>query len=100
AYMNDTPVGCGAIRPINQVEIELKRFYVDLPFRRNGIAFHILTFLENKARELHYKTIRLETGDKQLEAIHFYKKNGYYEIEKFGEYINCASSVCFEKKIG
>ena len=36
--------------------------------------------------------IRLEAGAPQPEAIAFYKKHGYYEIEKFGEYVECESS--------
>ncbi|WP_424768846.1 GNAT family N-acetyltransferase [Paenibacillus sp. sgz302251] len=98
AYLSDRPVGCGAIRPLNEKEVELKRFYVEPAYRRNGIANQILAYLENKARGLNFKAIRLETGDKQTEAIHFYKKHGYDEIDRFGEYIDCQSSRCFEKK--
>jgi ribosomal protein S18 acetylase RimI-like enzyme len=99
AYRNDKPIGCGAIRPLSETEVELKRFYVEPQFRRKGIAFQMLTFLENRARESNFKAIRLETGDKQQEAINFYKKHGYYEIEKFGEYVDCPSSICFEKSL-
>ncbi|NBI29683.1 GNAT family N-acetyltransferase [Chengkuizengella marina] len=99
AYYGQIPVGCGAIRPLEKKVIELKRFYVDSSYRNKGIASVILNFLEGKAKELHYKVIKLETGIKQSEAISFYKKHGYHEIEAFGEYIYSKSSLCFEKKL-
>lgn len=42
--------------------------------------------------------MKLETGDQQIEAIGlFYKKYEFYEIDRFGEYADCPSSVCMEK---
>jgi putative acetyltransferase len=38
AYLNEIPVGCGAIRPIDEETTELKRFYVELSYRQKGIA--------------------------------------------------------------
>ncbi|WP_245583585.1 GNAT family N-acetyltransferase [Paenibacillus assamensis] len=97
AYDGETPVGCGAIRPLNEEMTELKRFFVDAAYRQQGIAAKILMRLELLAREQKYTTIRLETGDKQPESIHFYKKYGFYEIERFGPYADSDSSLCFEK---
>jgi putative acetyltransferase len=99
AYEDSQPLGCGAIRPIESDVIELKRFFVDPAYRKQGIAGNILAQLEKKARDLNYSTIRLEAGEQQLEALHFYKKHGYYEIERYGEHVNCGSSLCFEKQL-
>ncbi|WP_219838429.1 GNAT family N-acetyltransferase [Paenibacillus sp. R14(2021)] len=100
AYADGSPVGCGAIKEIDEASTELKRFYVDPAYRNRGIAGRILRYLEGKAAEKQYTYIRLETGDPQFEAIQFYKKNGYYAIAPYGEYVDCPSSVCFEKKLG
>ncbi|BBI34497.1 GNAT family N-acetyltransferase [Cohnella abietis] len=100
AYDDERPVGCGAIRPIESNVIELKRFYVEPEYRKQGIAGKILNQLEEKGRDLNYSILRLEAGEQQPEAIHFYKKHGYYEIERYGEYVNCESSLCFEKQLG
>ncbi|MDO3679953.1 GNAT family N-acetyltransferase [Paenibacillus ehimensis] len=100
AYSDDRPVGCGAIRPLNDKEVELKRFYVEPACRGNGTAKQLLAFLENKAHELSFEAVRLETGDRQPEAIRFYEKNGYAQIELYGEYVGCPSSLCYEKKLG
>lgn len=99
AYIDETPVGCGAIRPLNLETTELKRFYVDSDYRNKGIATQLLKFLEDRARNFSFKNLFLETGNKQLEAINLYQKNGYHEIAPYGEYIGCDSSVCFAKKI-
>lgn len=57
----------------------------------------ILTKLESIAREMAYVAIKLETGDQQPEAISFYKKHGFIEIDRYGEYVDCESSLCYEK---
>ena len=67
--------------------------------RNRGIAGRMLRYLEDKAGFARLCAIRLETGVPQLEAVAFYKKNGYYAIEPYGEYIGCPSSLCFEKRL-
>jgi putative acetyltransferase len=99
AYLNDTPVGCGAIRPIDADSTELKRFYVEPDFRKQGIAKQMLSLLEEQAKALHFTCIKLETGAAQPEAVNFYEKHGYKAIDKFGEYVDCKSSLCYEKVI-
>lgn len=99
AYADGKPVGCGAIKEIDATSTELKRFYVDPAARNRGIAGRMLRYLEEKARAHGYAVIRLETGEAQFEAVAFYKKNGYYAIEPYGEYIGCPSSACFEKRV-
>ncbi|MFX3632394.1 MAG: GNAT family N-acetyltransferase [Candidatus Pristimantibacillus sp.] len=99
AYFAGVPVGCGAIRPLDDTYVELKRFYVDPTFRRQGIAAAILTNLETTANDRKFKYIRLEAGAPQPEALRFYMKHGYYAIDRYGEYVNCESSLCYEKKL-
>ena len=67
--------------------------------RRKGIASGILLLLESEAKKQCYSIIKLETGPNQQESLHLYKKFGFYEIEKFGEYINSKYSICLEKKL-
>jgi putative acetyltransferase len=100
AYLNETPVGCGAIRPIDAETTELKRFYVEIAFRKQGIAKRMLDFLEGQAQALRFKVIKLETGTEQPEAVNFYEKHGFSAIDKFGEYVDCVSSLCYEKVVG
>lgn len=99
AYVNSTPAGCGALKPLGGGTAELKRFFVESSFRGRGIASLILDFVEGKAREAGISVMRLETGPKQPDAIGLYRKFGYREIEAYGEYVGCEHSYCMEKKL-
>lgn len=100
AFDGEIPVGCGALRPIDEESTELKRFFVDHTYRKRGIATQLLSFLEQYAEQQGNRIIRLETGAPQPEAIALYTKYGYYPIECYGEYIGSKGSLCFEKIIG
>ena len=54
--------------------------------------------LERLARQSGYNVARLETGDRQPEAIHLYERSGYHRIPNFGIYAGSQRSVCFEKR--
>lgn len=97
ALDNGIPVGCGAIKELTLDSMEIKRMYVPLNRRGQGIATIILEELETWAHELKYSKCLLETGKKQPEAIELYKKNGYRIIPNYGQYENVENSVCFEK---
>lgn len=99
AYDNDVAVGCGAIKQFNETTMEVKRMYVAVNQRGKGIASIILVELEKWAAELGNTKCVLETGIKQPEAIALYKKNGYKIIPSYGQYINVANSICFEKTL-
>lgn len=81
-----TPVGCGALRPLEPGVAELKRMYVAPPARGRGLSRLVLTGLEDVARERGWGTLRLETGPLQHEAIALYVRSGYRPIEAFGHY--------------
>ena len=99
AYENETPVGCGAIKEYSPNAMEVKRMYVSVNKREQGIASIVLKELENWAAELNYTACVLETGKKQPEAIALYIKRNYPVIPNFGQYKGVENSVCFEKKL-
>jgi len=99
AYSDNRPIGCGAIKPLDENSAELKRFYVIQDFRNRGIAGMMLDKLEKMARESGYASLKLETGEPQAEAVAFYRRHGYEAIERFGEYADCPSSLCYEKQL-
>ncbi|MEP2669702.1 MAG: GNAT family N-acetyltransferase [Cyclobacteriaceae bacterium] len=98
-YENDTPIGCGAIKPFGTDAMEVKRMYVSPAHRGKGIAAAILTALESWATELGATRCVLETGKKQLEAMALYRKSGYKVIPNYDQYAGLENSVCFEKVI-
>ena len=97
---NGVGVGCGAIKEYSAGTVEIKRMFVSVDKRGNGIAGGILKELQLWAKELGYRKCILETGDKMIEAIGLYKKDGFIIIPNYGQYVAVESSVCFEKEIG
>ena len=98
-YENEIAIGCGAIKEYEEDVMEIKRIFVRLEKRGNGIASIILKELENWTKELGFKKCILETGIKQPEAISLYKKNNFVIIKNYGQYAEVENSVCFEKLI-
>ena len=99
AYDQDEAIGCGALRNYSNDTMEVKRMFVPLNKRGQGIASTVLAALETWCRELGIKKCVLETGKKQPEAIALYKKNKYNIIPNFGKYEGVENSVCFEKEL-
>jgi GNAT superfamily N-acetyltransferase len=99
AYDDDTAVGCGAIKDYSKDAMEVKRMYVSVNKRGQGVASTVLKELEKWAVELNYSKCVLETGKKQPEAIALYKKSNYKIIPNYGQYESAENSVCFEKKL-
>jgi GNAT superfamily N-acetyltransferase len=92
-----TAVGCGGLRPLDDLAGEVKRMYVRPERRGSGAAALILAALEDWARERGWKALRLETGDRQPDAVRFYTRSGYTPIPPFGAYADEPSSLCFER---
>ncbi|SDL73789.1 Acetyltransferase (GNAT) family protein [Salinimicrobium catena] len=99
AFIDDKPVGCGAMKEYDMETMEIKRMFVPIEMRGKGIAVEILDNLEKWAKEMNYSKCVLETGDKMLEAIRLYKKSNYKVIPNYGQYVNIETSVCFRKEI-
>lgn len=98
-YEEDKAVGCGALKEYNADTMEIKRMYVPLDKRGQGIASLIVQALESWAKELGYSKCILETGVNQPEAIRLYKKNNYTIIPNYGQYAGMVNSVCFQKAL-
>lgn len=97
AYLNNKPVGCGALKQYDDNSVEIKRMYTTKEARGKGVATEILKELENWTKELGIASCILETGIRQIEAVQFYKKNSYKVIANYGQYIGVENSVCFKK---
>ena len=99
AYKDNQAIGCGAFKKLDNETIEIKRMYVKFAHRGSGTAQAILNSLELWALEKGFKKCILETGNRQVEAIKFYKKFGYKSIPNYGQYIHMEDSNCFEKLV-
>src|SRR6185436_7185392 len=61
AYRGERPIGCGAVRRIEEGIGELKRMYVCLEERSRGVGRAILNALEQEAGKLRIHKLVLET---------------------------------------
>ncbi|MGF9696146.1 MULTISPECIES: GNAT family N-acetyltransferase [Paenibacillus] len=83
ARLDGHPVGCGAIRPLDDQSVEVKRMYTRPAYRRKGVAQAILAEAERLAAEFGYTNLKLQTGPLQPEAAALYERVGYYSIPIF-----------------
>jgi GNAT superfamily N-acetyltransferase len=93
------PIGCGGVCRYDDETAELRRMYVAPEARGNGVSRRVLTALEAEARSLGYRALRLETGDRQHEAIGLYTSAGFSRIPAYGPYVDDPRSICFEKEL-
>lgn len=99
-YHDNQAIGCGCLRPFeNDSTIELKRMFIRKEYRGKGLSKEIVKELLVWSKELMYKTVLLETGIKQPEAIGLYENMGFHRIEPYGEYIGNNESICMKKAI-
>ena len=75
-------IAMGALKPLTSTIVELKRMRVLPPYQRMGFGQLMLDCLEDRAKELGFSVIELDTTGQQLAARKLYEKNGY---KKFGE---------------
>jgi GNAT superfamily N-acetyltransferase len=98
-YAEGDPVACGGVCRYDEATAEIRRMYVVPAARGRGLSRILLTALEAEARVLGYAAVRLETGDRQPEAIRLYESAGYEPIARYGPYGDDERSVCFEKRL-
>ena len=92
-------VGCGALVLDPRGYGEIKRIYVDPEYRGLRIAGRILRQLERLALGEDLQCLRLETGIHQLAAIELFRRAGYVERTRFGDYPDDPLSVFMEKRL-
>lgn len=83
ALVGDTPAGCVALRKIDNRRCEMKRLYVRSGFQGMGIGKELAELIVNKAKELGYDYIRLDTLPTMKRAQRLYREMGFYEIEPY-----------------
>ena len=98
-YLAGQPMACGAVTKLSPETGEIKRVYVKPAVRGRGFSKRIMQQLEAESRRMGLRRLRLETGARQPESLGLYRSLGYYDIPKFGEYINDPHSLCMEKML-
>ena len=92
-----TPLGCGALRPLDQDIAEIKRMYARPG--SSGIGSALLAFLEDQGRLFGYTKLWLETRRINERAVRFYLRHGYNVIANYGKYSGNPEAICFGKDL-
>jgi GNAT superfamily N-acetyltransferase len=82
-YSGGKPVAGGGLKRDDDGVAEIQRMYVAPGARRQGLGPRLLAELEEKARELGYARIRLDTGARQPHARAMYERAGYHPIDNY-----------------
>jgi GNAT superfamily N-acetyltransferase len=90
-WEGELAVAGGAWRHLDDGLAEIKRMFVRPSARSRGIAGELLAALEDSARHLGYRRLRLDTGPKQLHALKLYEREGYVRVEPY----NVNPFACF-----
>jgi len=94
----DKPVACASYRQLNENTVEFKRVYVKKEYRKNGIAFKLITQLEKQVIEKNFKFSHIVTGKNNFAAIKLYEKLKYTQIRNFGQFKDDENIICMKKE--
>lgn len=72
-------VAMGAVRPLQPARAELKRMRVHPDAQRQGRGRAMLRALEQRARDLGFQSLVLDTTEPQVAARGLYTSNGYVQ---------------------
>lgn len=82
-YEAGRPVAIGGLRRLDAATGEIKRMYVVPRARSRGIGRALLAALEDAARGLGYRRVRLDAGSEQVHSRALFAATGYREIPPY-----------------
>ncbi len=97
ARLKGEPIGCGALKRVDETTGEIKRVWTAPSARGVGVARRVLRKLEAAARDAGLKILRLDTNRALKEAHALYRKEGFWEVARFND--NPYAHHWFEKRL-
>ena len=73
-------VGTVGLYPLDELTIELRKMYFAPEARGNGLGQKLLREMIEKARNLGYLRVYLETASVLKQAVHIYEKAGFMRV--------------------
>ncbi|MBL9049758.1 MAG: MarR family transcriptional regulator [Tabrizicola sp.] len=83
AWSDDLPVGCVSLRPLDATTAEVKRLWVHASARGQGLARRLMSLIEDEARAMGHRYLKLDTNSVLTEAITLYRNSGWVDIEPY-----------------
>lgn len=83
AIVDGQAAGCIALRKIGEDISEMKRLYVRDAYRGFRIGKSLIAMIIEKASELNYEYMRLDTLSTMTKAQELYRSVGFYHIEPY-----------------
>jgi len=83
AEVNGQPVGCVGVRPFENDICEMKRLYVEPDARGLQVGRRLARASIQAARQMGYRTMRLDTVGSMGEAIVLYRSLGFQQISAY-----------------
>jgi GNAT superfamily N-acetyltransferase len=74
------PVGGAGLRAVATGTGEVRRLWVDPAWRGRGIGRELMAGIDDAARSLDLSVLRIETGDRQPEAVSLYQGLGWERV--------------------
>lgn len=97
AYRGRQPIGCAALKRLDERTAEIKRVYVAPDARGTGVARALLARLEEIAQTVGYDRLRLDTGPQQPASVALFTSAGYERIPDYNG--NPVGAYWFEKRL-
>lgn len=85
ARLDGRPVGCGALKRVDETTGEIKRMWTAPAARGVGVASRIIETIEATARQSGLSALRLDTNRTLKEAHALYRKLGFAEVAAFND---------------
>lgn len=82
-YVDDALAGCAGIRKLNNETAELKRMYVRPEHQGHKLGKELLTRALQTAKDLGYRSIRLDTLSSMIKAQKLYESFGFQTIAAY-----------------
>jgi putative acetyltransferase len=96
ATVDDASAGCVALRLLSDEYAEIKRLYVRPNFRGFGVGKQLMKAVLNEAKNIGYKSMRLDTLPKEMAAaVEMYRAFGFTEIPPYMKN-PVAGALCME----